>query len=112
MRPGENVYPITATVFVLMAKQPKNPEGAMRALDFFKWALESGQPQAQTLDYVTLPPSLVQRIFRITGKPSFRAGKGDEWRDLLQSGRQIGAHKCRHRSTTTKRSTCWARLPK
>lgn len=60
--PGQNAYPITATVFVLMPKQPKNPDTATRALDFFKWALESGHGQAQALDYVPLPNTLVQRV--------------------------------------------------
>jgi phosphate transport system substrate-binding protein len=31
-------------------------------LDFFKWALESGQTQAETLNYVPLPSTLVQQI--------------------------------------------------
>ena len=60
--PGEKAYPITATSFVLMPRQPKNPDAAMRALAFFKWALESGQKQAESLDYVPLPNDLVQRV--------------------------------------------------
>ncbi len=60
--PGESAYPITATVFMLMYKQPKNAEHATVALDFFKWALENGQKQAESLDYVALPAALVQQI--------------------------------------------------
>jgi phosphate transport system substrate-binding protein len=60
--PGEKAYPITATAFVLMHRQPKNPETAMLALDFFKWALENGQKQAESLDYVPLPNDLVRRV--------------------------------------------------
>jgi phosphate transport system substrate-binding protein len=60
--PGETAYPITATTFVLMHKQPRNPDAAMQALDFFKWSIESGQPQAEALDYVPLPNGLVRRI--------------------------------------------------
>jgi len=60
--PGTNAYPITATTFVLMHKQPKNPAQSKAALDFFRWALEKGQPQAQKLDYVPLPPELVKQI--------------------------------------------------
>jgi phosphate transport system substrate-binding protein len=60
--PGATAYPIAATVFVLMPKQPKNPDAALRALDFFKWAMESGQQQAQALDYVPLPNDLVRRV--------------------------------------------------
>lgn len=60
--PGQKAYPITATSFILMHKHPKNPDTAQRAIDFFKWALESGQHQAQALDYVPLPKDLVERV--------------------------------------------------
>jgi phosphate transport system substrate-binding protein len=60
--PGEKAYPITATVFILMHNQPKNPSEAAQALEFFKWALGNGQPQAQALDYVPLPADLVRRV--------------------------------------------------
>ena len=60
--PGQNAYPITATTFVLMYKQPKDKARSEAALTFFKWALDKGQPQAQKLDYVPLPPALVQQV--------------------------------------------------
>jgi phosphate transport system substrate-binding protein len=60
--PGEKSYPITATVFVLMYKQSKSPASAAIAMDLFKYALESGQEQTDSLGYVRLPPDLVQKI--------------------------------------------------
>jgi phosphate transport system substrate-binding protein len=60
--PGEDSYPITATTFVIMYKQPKNTDRAVVAMDFFRWALETGQPQAISLGYVPLPASLVSQI--------------------------------------------------
>jgi phosphate transport system substrate-binding protein len=60
--PGANSYPITASTFVLMYKQPKNAAGSASARKFFSWALTKGQPQALSLDYVPLPAALVQRI--------------------------------------------------
>lgn len=60
--PGENAWPITATNFILMHREPKNPAGHKAALDFFQWALEQGQPQAQSLDYVPLPAGLVTQV--------------------------------------------------
>jgi phosphate transport system substrate-binding protein len=60
--PGANAYPITATTFILMYKQPKDPQRSEAALKFFKWALSNGQPQAQALDYVPLPPALVGQV--------------------------------------------------
>jgi len=59
---GEKSYPITATTFILMYKKPKDLARSKLALDFFKWALEQGQPQAEELDYVPLPSSLVTQI--------------------------------------------------
>jgi phosphate transport system substrate-binding protein len=60
--PLNNAYPITATVFILMYKQPKDLERATAALDFFKWSLESGREQAESLDYAPLPTPLVKGI--------------------------------------------------
>jgi phosphate transport system substrate-binding protein len=60
--PGPQAYPIAATTFVLMYKQPKNADASKSALGFFKWALENGQAQAQKLDYVPLPADLVKRV--------------------------------------------------
>ena len=60
--PGENAWPITATVWAILYKQPKNAENAKVVFEFFKWALENGQAQAESLDYVPLPESLVEQI--------------------------------------------------
>jgi phosphate transport system substrate-binding protein len=60
--PGANSYPITASTFVLMYKQPKNASSSQSARKFFNWALTKGQPQAMSLDYVPLPAPLVKRI--------------------------------------------------
>jgi phosphate transport system substrate-binding protein len=60
--PGAQAWPITATTWVIMYKTPKNAEHAKVAFDFFKWSLENGQSQAASLDYVALPPTLVQKI--------------------------------------------------
>jgi phosphate transport system substrate-binding protein len=60
--PGEDAYPITATTFVLMYKQPKSLERSATAIDFFRWSLESGKSQAELLNYVPLPPALIEQI--------------------------------------------------
>lgn len=60
--PGENAYPVTATSFVIMYKQPKDLARAKLARDFFRWSLENGQAQASALNYVPLPAPLVQQI--------------------------------------------------
>jgi phosphate transport system substrate-binding protein len=66
--PGAKAYPITASTFVLMYRRPKDAAASKSALDFFKWALEKGQPQAQKLNYVSLPSGLVQQIEQYWGK--------------------------------------------
>lgn len=60
--PGPDSWPITATNFMLMHKQPRDAARSRAALEFFKWAFESGQAQASELHYVPLPPELVQQI--------------------------------------------------
>ena len=65
--PGASAYPITATTFILMPKQPKDKAKSDAALAFFKHALEKGQDQAKKLDYVPLPTPLVQQIENYIG---------------------------------------------
>ena len=60
--PGANAWPIAATTWVLMYKQPKNAANSASARKFFNWSLTKGQKQALALDYVPLPASLVTRI--------------------------------------------------
>jgi phosphate transport system substrate-binding protein len=60
--PGASSWPIAASVFVLMHREPKDPAQSKEALNFFKFALENGAGDAKALDYVSLPPSLVQKI--------------------------------------------------
>lgn len=60
--PGDNAWPITATTWIIMYKKAKNEEKSQAAFDFFKWSLENGQKQAESLDYVALPKSLVDRV--------------------------------------------------
>ncbi len=60
--PGEQSWPITATNFILVHKQPKNVAGAKATQDFFRWVYANGDAQAKQLDYVPLPDALVRQI--------------------------------------------------
>jgi phosphate transport system substrate-binding protein len=60
--PGAQAYPIAASTFILLPKQPKDKAKSDAAIAFFKYALEKGQDQANKLDYVPLPNDLVQQI--------------------------------------------------
>ncbi|KUM40041.1 phosphate ABC transporter substrate-binding protein [Pseudomonas sp. EpS/L25] len=60
--PGADAWPITATTWIVMYKEPKNEERSKVAFDFFKWSLENGQKEASALDYVPVPDALVKQI--------------------------------------------------
>ena len=60
--PGADSWPITATNFILMYKQPKNAASAKAAKEFFRWVYANGDKQAKALDYVPLPAALVTQI--------------------------------------------------
>lgn len=59
---GKDSWPIAATVFVMMYKEPKDAARSKEALAFFKWSLEEGQSDAKSLDYIPLPAALVKQI--------------------------------------------------
>lgn len=59
--PGEQSYPITATVFVLMNKE-LSQRRARATLNFFRWSLDKGAEDASQLGYVPLPDPLVKQV--------------------------------------------------
>jgi phosphate transport system substrate-binding protein len=61
-QPGANAWPITATTYILVYKQPSDAAGTLETLKFFKWAYANGGNAALSLDYVPLPPVAVQAI--------------------------------------------------
>jgi phosphate transport system substrate-binding protein len=60
--PGAESWPITASVFVIMYKTPKNAASAKAAKNYFDWVFANGDAQAKKLDYVPLPAPLVAQI--------------------------------------------------
>lgn len=60
--PAENAYPIAATTFVLMYKEPKSAPRSKAGFEFFRWALTNGREDATALGYAPLPESLVRQI--------------------------------------------------
>jgi phosphate transport system substrate-binding protein len=61
-QPGEKSWPIVATTFVLMHKDPADKANAAEAIKFFKFAFEKGDKMAQDLDYIPMPESVVKLI--------------------------------------------------
>ncbi len=60
--PGADAWPIAATNFILMYKQPKDAARAKGAKHFFAWAYANGDEQAEKLHYVPLPDALVAQV--------------------------------------------------
>ncbi|HSZ11726.1 MAG TPA: phosphate ABC transporter substrate-binding protein PstS [Rhizomicrobium sp.] len=60
--PGKDAWPIAGATFILVYKNPPSTADTAEALKFFKWAYESGDQLAESLDYVPLPDSVVQQI--------------------------------------------------
>jgi phosphate transport system substrate-binding protein len=71
--PGANAYPITATTFILMYRQPRTPTRAKAGFDFWSWVLADGGSDATKLGYVPLPASLADQIEAYWAK-TFRPG--------------------------------------
>jgi phosphate transport system substrate-binding protein len=61
-QPGAQSWPITATTYILMYKNPSDPKASQDALKFFQWSLEKGDQLALGLDYVPLPENAVKAI--------------------------------------------------
>ena len=60
--PGAQAWPISATTFVLMYRNPSDAKASQDALKFFQWGLEKGDNLALGLDYVPLPDNAVKAI--------------------------------------------------
>lgn len=58
--PGEQSYPITGFVYVLVDKQPKDAVKSAEIKKFFEWVLKEGQKMAAELDYVPLAAEVVE----------------------------------------------------
>ena len=72
-QPGANSWPITATTYILVYKQPSDVAGTVDTLKFFKWAYANGDKDALSLDYVPLPENAVKAIV-------------SSWKDIQVSG--------------------------
>jgi phosphate transport system substrate-binding protein len=61
-QPGAASWPITATTYILVYRNPAVPAMTAATLKFFKWGFEQGDDAALSLDYVPLPDNAVQAI--------------------------------------------------
>src|SRR5215475_1750595 len=61
-QPGEKSWPITASTFILMHKEPTDKAASAEAIKFFKWAFAKGDKMAEELDYIPMPENVVKLI--------------------------------------------------
>ena len=61
-QPGEKSWPIVASTFVLMPKDPADKAASAEAVKFFKFAFEKGGKMAEDLDYIPMPDPVVKLI--------------------------------------------------
>jgi phosphate transport system substrate-binding protein len=59
---GKDAWPVVGATFVLVHTSEDKPAQGTETLKFFDWAFKNGQPAAESLDYVTLPDSVVSEI--------------------------------------------------
>src|ERR1700760_350486 len=61
-QPGDKSWPITASTFILMQKEPADKAASAEAVKFFKWAFANGGKMAEELDYIPMPEAVVKLI--------------------------------------------------
>ena len=72
---GKEAWPITSATFILLNKEQDKPAQAATALKFFDWAYKQGDKTAGDLDYVPMPESVKQIVFKSWGEIKDTAGK-------------------------------------
>ena len=74
-QPGKDAWPITSATFILMNKTQDKPAQATTALKFFEWAYKNGDKTSGDLDYVPMPESVKQIVYKSWGEIKDKAGK-------------------------------------
>ena len=59
---GENAWPITSTTFILLQKEQADARKGTAVLKFFDWAFKNGTATTNSLDYASLPDSVVKQV--------------------------------------------------
>jgi phosphate transport system substrate-binding protein len=61
-QPGAKSWPIVASTFILMHKEPTDKAASAEAIKFFKFSFAKGEKMAEELDYIPMPESVVKLI--------------------------------------------------
>jgi phosphate transport system substrate-binding protein len=77
-QPGDKAWPVTGASFILLHTKAEKPDATRQVLRFYDWAFSHGGQMAGALDYVPMPPSVVQAIHAswkgitdMSGKPLY-----------------------------------------
>lgn len=70
---GKDAWPIASATFILVHKNPDDPQKVKNALEFFDWAYKNGDGMASQLDYVPLPQETKDLVRK-------------SWKDIKGSG--------------------------
>ena len=73
--PGKNAWPILGATFVLLYNTQDKPASGEETLKFFVWAFKNGGAAADSLDYISLPDSVVKEI-RVQWKAKIKDASG------------------------------------
>jgi phosphate transport system substrate-binding protein len=60
--PGKDAWPVVGATFVLLHTTQDKPAEGTETLKFFDWAFKNGGQAASDLDYISLPPAVVETI--------------------------------------------------
>jgi phosphate transport system substrate-binding protein len=81
-QPGAASWPIAGATFILIQKRAPKPAESAEALKFFAWAYSKGGKMAEDLDYVPMPPKVIEAIQKswadikdASGKPVYVAAR-------------------------------------
>ena len=77
-QPGDGAWPISASTFIIMHKDAKDPAASSEALKFFAWAYKNGDKLADELDYVAMPANVKALV-----EKSWTAIKGADGKAIL-----------------------------
>ena len=79
-QPGKDAWPITSATFILMHQQQDKPAQAATTLKFFEWAYQQGDATASALDYVPMPDSVKEQVFKAWGHVKDAQGQPIVWK--------------------------------
>ena len=79
-KPGKDAWPITSATFILMHKVQDKPQQAATTLKFFDWAYKNGDTTSNALDYVPMPESVKEQVFKAWAEIKDGAGQPISWK--------------------------------